>query len=74
MSFVISSIFIIFISICFALPCRDDSLQTTELFACIERHIPIGQPVKFIQIGANDGVMYDLLHPVMVDSQQHARQ
>jgi FkbM family methyltransferase len=63
-----------FQAVCGTYECRDGSLKITQLFACVERSIPAGQSVKFVQIGSNDGVLYDTLHPVMAESRQRARQ
>ena len=45
-----------------------DSLRTHELFACLEREVPAQERFRFVQIGANDGVMMDPLHDVMKTS------
>ncbi len=45
-----------------------DGLQTRGMFACIEEALSITEAVRFVQIGANDGVMMDPLHSVMLAS------
>lgn len=50
-----------------------DNLQTHQLFSCLELEVPAYETFRFVQIGANDGVMMDPLHSVMKSSQVRNR-
>lgn len=41
-----------------------------DWFQCAVRAVPADQPVKFVQIGANDGILLDPLHAVMIGTRQ----
>lgn len=58
---------------CFTHCLSSKSLQTHELFMCNEEALSLNDAVRFVQIGANDGVMMDPLHEVMKTSASRHR-
>lgn len=45
---------------------RGDHFGTRDWFHCAVRTLPREQPIKFVQIGANDGIMLDPLHEAVL--------
>lgn len=44
-----------------------------DFFVCIERALAPTEPLRFVQVGANDGKMLDPLHPVQMTSVANGR-